>query len=175
MKNINLKSALSSVLLLVAGVFLLLKPGETLDLIVKLVGVALLAVGALGVAQFFLKKDKKNRSILHLLISVVEIVGGLVFLVKPGYIVSVYYVFAGIIILLNGISNLSVAFDMKKAGFDRWAAAVILSVIAILAGIIIIFNPFAAATTVIRFIGVALAYDGVVGILLMLYLATEKK
>ncbi len=54
---------------------------------------------------------------------------------KPGYIVSVYYVFAGIIILLNGISNLSVACHMKKAGFDRWAAAVILSVIAIIAGI----------------------------------------
>lgn len=166
MKTINIKSAVSAALMIIAGLFLVIKPGETLDLVIKAAGIALIAVGAVGILQFAIAKDKEGRSVLRLIISVIELIGGIVFLVNPQAIVSVYYVFAGIVILLNGISNLSIALDMRKLGLRSWGAALLLSVIAIAVGIIVILNPFGAAEAVTRFIGISVIYEGIVSIAL---------
>ena len=165
MRRFNFKAVLGSLLMLVGGIFLLVKPGETLEMIVKIVGVVLLIVGAIGVLQYFIKKGR-DRSLPRLLISAVELIGGFVCLANPGYIVSVYYIAAGLIILLNGVNNLTLALDLKALGFRQSTLVMILAILAMIAGVVIILNPFAAAATMLRVIGVLLAYDGIVGLML---------
>lgn len=165
MKKSKLGSIVSTLVLIVLGVILLVHPGDTLNLAVRLVGVALILVGAVGVVTQLVKKE--DKSVFSIIVGLIEIVVGIIVLAAPTFVVSLFPIIVGIVVALYGISDLVAAVQLKKAGASNtWA--LILAAITVLLGIILIFNPFKTLTTLIRVIGIVLIYKSVTGLIIRL-------
>lgn len=166
MKKSKINAIVSTIIIIAVGVFLLIRPGETLTTAVRLFGIALLVLGAMGVVSQLIKRD--DRSVISLIISVVEAVIGIIIIASPAFVVSLFPIIVGIIIALYGLSDLLAALNMKKADIGSWKIALILSVITIILGIVLFVNPFKTMSTLVRIIGVVLVYKGITGLFIRL-------
>ena len=165
MKKSQLNSLASTIILIVLGGVLLLHPGDTLNLAVRLVGVALVLVGAVGIIAQMMKQEEKQ--IVSLLVGVVEILAGLVVLAAPSFVASLFPLLVGIAVVLYGISDFIAAWRLKNAGAHN-AWALILAAITVILGVVLVFNPFRTLTTLVRVLGAVLIYKGVTGLLIRL-------
>ena len=167
MKRTKLNAVLIGLALIVFGVILFAYPVTTIATVLRVIGIGLLLVGAIGIAAFFASKEE-TKSLRSLLVGIVEVVIGLVFLANPAFIASIYPVILGIVIVLDGLGSLIAALQMKKAGAQRWSLAAVLSAVTIIMGAIILFNPFSTAVVLIKVTGAVLCYDGIVGVIMAL-------
>lgn len=166
MKRSKMNAIVSMIIMIAVGVFLLIRPGDTLTTAVRIIGIALLVLGAVGIASQLVKKD--DRSVISLIISAVEAVIGIIIIASPAFVVSLFPIIVGVIIALYGLSDLLAALNMKKADNGGWKLALILSVITIILGIVLFANPFKTMSTLVRIIGVVLVYKGVTGLIIRL-------
>ena len=104
MKRTKLNAVLIGLALIVFGVILFAYPVTTIATVLRVIGIGLLLVGAIGIAAFFASKEE-TKSLRSLLVGIVEVVIGLVFLANPAFIASIYPVILGIVIVLECLDN----------------------------------------------------------------------
>lgn len=160
MKRSKNDSLLTAIITVAAGLILLLHPGDTLNAAARLIGGALLLIGCVTVVLQLLKKESKSTGAI--ILAAVEIVLGVVIMSAPGFIVSLFPVIVGILIAASGVSDLLEVNRIRKLG-GRWTAALILSVITLILGLVILLNPFKTMAALVRVIGFVLIYQGVTG------------
>ena len=165
MKKSKINTIVSMFVMIAVGAFLLIRPGDTLTTAVRIFGIALLVIGAVGVASQLLKKD--DRSVIGLIISAAEAIAGVI-IASPAFVVSLFPIVVGVIVALYGLSDLITALNMKKEDIGAWKLALILSTITIILGVILFMNPFQTMTTLVRIIGVVLVYKGITGLFIWL-------
>ena len=167
MKNSKLSKILSLVVIALVGLFLVIYPGDTLNIVVGVFGCALLLIGVIGIVSYFLPKNKNSRSTLDLLISIVEAIVGPIVVSNIGFVISLFPIFAGVIIALQGVLYLISTLRMKSDN-NSWKLGLVLSLVMIAFGILIFANPFATLATLVRLTGVALIYNAISGIIIRL-------
>ena len=167
MKNSKLSKILSLVVIALVGLFLVIYPGDTLNIVVGVFGCALLLIGVIGIVSYFLPKNKNSRSTLDLLISIVEAIIGPIVVSNIGFVISLFPIFAGVIIALQGVLYLISTLRMKSDN-NSWKLGLVLSLVMIAFGILIFANPFATQATLVRLTGVALIYNAISGIIIRL-------
>ena len=167
MKNSKLSKILSLVVIALVGLFLVIYPGDTLNIVVGVFGCALLLIGVIGIVSYFLPKNKNSRSTLDLLISIVEAIVGPIVVSNIGFVISLFPIFAGVIIALQGVLYLISTLRMKSDN-NSWKLGLVLSLVMIAFGILIFANPFATQATLVRLTGVALIYNAISGIIIRL-------
>jgi len=160
MAKIRKNPVLLSILMLVFGVILVAKPGLTLQVIVRLLGIGLLIGGAITLWGYFKGTNEEKTSYLNLCGGVLAAAAGFVVLVRPSVIVNLFPTVMGILVLLNGIINLTKTLDLKKNGLINWKPPCILALITIVSGIVILANPFSTMELLVMAIGAALIYNG---------------
>ena len=153
----------SCIVLLALGVLMVIAPGETLARSVRLVGIVLLVGAIVGFLIYFLSKNTE-RSPLVLMESGVAAAIAVFLIAAPGIITGVLPLIFGIILLLNSLLDLLTALRLPRGKL----LAVLLSMLAIIAAVIIICNPNALANIIVRIIGFAFIYSAVVGLLSLL-------
>lgn len=164
MKKAKLGSVLVALVTVVIGIVLVAHPGNALISIFRILGIALMLAGIIGVISYFRHKDEKN--LYNLLFAVIEIIVSVVILAHKEFAISVYPVIVGILLILDGIGNLLDAFTMKKSNQASWKLAVVLAVITLIIGLVILFNPFVTVEVLVAITGIALIYEGVVNLLI---------
>ena len=166
MSKTKLSSLLAAVFIIFIGVALILAPVASLAGAIRIIGIILIVIGAIGVMSFIWFGVS---SVPLLIISILTIIIGIILAARPYNIVSLIHVFAGIIIALNGIVNLIGSFNLRKENVKRWPTAVVMSALAIVLGIIIITKPIAVAATLVRVIGIIVIYNGITSLLIALH------
>ena len=154
-------SLVSGLVMAVVGVLMLLFPGWSLDLIVKILGIGLLVFGAGGIISAVMQKRFQGSDLTDLAGKVVAVVLGLVCIFNPGMITGLFNLILGVIVIWHSITNLLGALDIKKLD-QNWQVPMLLSVVGIIVGILIIVGVFGAL--VIRIAGAILIYNAVVGL-----------
>ena len=86
---------------------------------------------------------------------------GLFLLISPQFIVSIVPVALGIYILVDSVSAIKRAQDMKALGFDKWWASLLAALALMAFGVVIILNPFGAVERLRVFVGIGFVLDGV--------------
>ena len=167
MKTSKLSKILSLVVIALVGLFLVIYPGDTLNIVVGVFGCALLLIGVIGIVSYFLPKNKNSRSTLDLLSSIVEAIVGPIVVSNIGFVISLFPIFAGVIIALQGVLYLISTLRMKSDN-NSWKLGLVLSLVMIAFGILIFANPFATQATLVRLAGVALIYNAISGIIIRL-------
>ena len=168
MKNSKLGKILSLVVIALVGLFLVIYPGDTLNIVVGVFGGALLLIGLIGIVSYFLPKNKNSRNVIDLVISIVEVIVGLIVVSNIGFVISLFPFFAGVIIAVQGVLYLISAFRMKSDNNNSWKLGLVLSLVMIAFGILIFANPFATQTALVRLAGIALIYNAVSGLIIRL-------
>ena len=152
---------------IVLGAAIIMNPAGTVVTVLRIAGLVLLVMGIVGILTY-LKADPIDRNFGRMVIAVVEAVAGLVFLVTPRFIVSVFPLIMGVVVLAAGLYNLYQAYKLKQAGYDHWKTGMAMPVLTTILGIVIICNPFSTAMLLMRVIGIVLIYKGITGLIMLL-------
>lgn len=155
------KKIWSSILLTALGIVMILWRSASIAAIIRLIGVALIVIGAIGVIQQIISKAEKSASMLgRILISILFVGLGLWVLINPPFFESFLKYIIGGIIILFAAKDLIAAIRGKK----HWAF-IVLPFLALVVGILIVVYPFSAFGTFAMFGGIALSYTGIASLI----------
>ncbi len=160
-RKIKINYLTDTAISLIVGIVLLAMPGVTMALLCKVIGILLVVAGGALVISFFVNKSPAPVASVMLLVGLLVLVLGLWIFGNPSFFISLIPVIAGIVILLNGIINLSSALSLARYKYDKWWIALIFAGITILLALYLILNPMSAAATAVRIIGIVLIYDSI--------------
>lgn len=151
---------LTGILVLVIGVILLVCPGGTLETFCRLLGWLLVAGGILEIIIGFIEP----RAYANIAGGIVAILLGIFFVVRPDMIISFLPFSVGLITALGGVSFLVWNLVEKNSG-PVAAASITGSIIAVVAGIILMLNAYETAKLLMVILGLFLMYIGILQII----------
>lgn len=86
---------------------------------------------------------------------------GVFFVIRTDVIISIIPLIFGLFILASGIADITKARQLKVLGYQNWLVTFIMAIVKSTLGIVMLFNPFSAAVTMLMFIGACLIYGGI--------------
>lgn len=143
----------SSLGLLVLGILLIFQSEITIISIAYVIGALLIAIGVIGLVKYLKSINNKERNELDIIYGIVTIILGIMIITNPQAIAGIIPFIIGIIIIVASSLKLQYSMDLKKNKNDLWKSTMILSIISILCGILLIFNPFKGAVFITKVIG----------------------
>ena len=152
-KTIQILQAAGYVLL---GLFLVLHPDTSVKAICYGCGVCAAAYGLLHVLQC-----RKGESKGELILGVVFIALGIFCLLTPQTVVSFLPFLLGVVLLLDGISKIQRALDLRVLDAT-------MGILLLILGVMLLFNPFGAVKMTMVFFGICLIADGALDLLFLL-------
>lgn len=126
-----------------------------------ILGGIILIVGIIYLAMSFWSKQRNFLTGFGIIFSVVLIVIGVFMFLKPEFVLSLFPMIVGGIIIIHGIIDLKRSIELASLKYKLWWIALIIAVATIGLGVLLVFNPFSAVTLAFRIIGVILIVDGV--------------
>ena len=149
-----------SVASLVLGILLLFFPNTSGLIICRICALALIVFGALHVVLYFVRDLSANIFRHDLAIGIVCLLVGVYLFLRPQILMSVLPAVLGLALLADSFLRLQKAFDLVRMHESHWWVVLLLAVATGIFGIVILANPFAAASALLMFIGIGLLVNG---------------
>lgn len=175
LKDLKWNSIISSILMIVLGILLLLFPTLSLSVLVTMIGITACVGGLFSIIRYFTMDLKESYYRNDFLIGIVVMTLGILILFKPTFFISLIPLILGIAVLFSGFAKLQDGIDAKRLGYKDSLLYIILAIIDIIFGIVILFDPFGAASVMFMIIGIGLIYSGISDLYVTLYLAKKFK
>lgn len=153
-KKMSITSIIFSLLFIVTGIFLLLKPETAINIVCYVLGVILVLWGVVSIIQFFSDKNSTNYLSLNFIFGAFVFIFGIIILIKPSIIASIVPLLLGVWMVINGVTKLSYSLSIYK--INRNIFSIIGSILIIIFGVTLIFNPFEGAKGLTQIIGISL-------------------
>lgn len=147
-------SLIRGIIALVIGLLAIFLPKLTLQTIIIVMGIILLIGAVLCIILAIRSEIKKDKNVLFIQ-SAVNLALGLLFVFFPGPIVNIFVILLGIMLLILGVFSLINLYSFRKITRIPFFALAI-SVLVIIAGIVLLFNPFETAHAILIFLGIVL-------------------
>lgn len=152
------------------GILLLVYPGESKDIICRVLGSALAVWGVFKLIEYIRMKKNEIFGSFALVQGCALLCFGVYIAFKPDIIAAFVTVVLCIILFISGIIKLQYAMEfssMKSKGWQMQA----LGAVAMIAGSVIAFvNPFGASNILMMFLGAFLIASGIWDIITMIYI-----
>ena len=153
-KKMSLVSIIFSLIFIVTGVFLLIKPETAINVVCYVLGIILVLWGVVSIIQFFSDKNSSNYLSMSFIFGSFVFIFGIIILIKPTIVASIVPLLLGVWMVINGVTKLSYALSIYKE--TKNVLSILGSIFIIVFGITLIFNPFEGAKGLIQIIGIAL-------------------
>lgn len=147
---------ISSIIYLILGNIMLLFPASVSDLICYFIGSIIIIYGIMSIVSYSKTEEDTIISKVLLIIAIACILFGLFMLLRPKTFASIIPFTAGIFMLVESISKLKEAIELKKNNYDKWWMVLLFFIELLIFSLILVFNPFGALEVTIRFIGLML-------------------
>ena len=157
LKGIRNSIILTSLLYIVLGVVLIVFPEVSLGLACILIGAVTLIYGVVRIVAF-VRDGGEASGRFDLFVGVLLAALG-IFL--PQVIVSLIPIALGIYIIVDSVSAVKKALDLKALGFERWWVSFLVALALLILGAVMVVRPLAAASVPVIFIGIVFLFDGV--------------
>lgn len=154
MKKFFRSSLVSSITLFILGILIIFKSEVTIITISYLIGSVLVALGALAIIQYIKNIEASGQNDLDILYGVVTIILGLLVINNPKLIASILPIIIGVAIIINSATKLQYAFELKKENNQQWKTTMVISIISVICGVTLLFNPFKGAVVITQTIGI---------------------
>ena len=158
---------LLSFLMILLGLVLILWPNPVLSLIITVLGIGLLAGGAIAVIGWFRHREEGFRLSGLLGGGIAALILGALAVSRPTGVASLFPVLMGVAIVVNGVINGARALELKSLGYGRWPVLLLMAVITIIAGTVFILQPEAVLASQIVLAGFVLVYNGLTSLWIM--------
>ena len=160
LKKIKANMLVSSLLCVLLGLVLVLRPGLSVRIVCTAVGIVLILSGVTRIIDWFCARDGSMYAQMNLIFGIILVVVGVWIVVKPDKVLAIIPIIVGIVIGMHGLNNLKQAIELWRDKYDKWWVAFILGALTVGLGVLLICRPFAAIDTVVMLIGFFMIYDG---------------
>ena len=148
MNKIFNTSIVTSVIILVLGIFLFIQPDTIIHMISIILGGIILIPGIISLIDYL-----KNKYQPSLISGVVTIIIGLILIVNTKLVAGILPFILGIYFIVNGINRLQYALQLKKQKVN-YTASFVFSFLIIICGALFIINPFGGALVITKVMGI---------------------
>ena len=148
-----------AIVYIIAGLILIIWPEASRAVICYVLGAALLIYGVYRIVAYFIK-DLPMQLQFGVAIGAACIVAGLLLMFKAGFVITVFGVIVGLILIADGVFRLQNALDIRRMGGRGFAPLLICALVMLVFGVVLLFNPFTAVITATIIGGVSLLVDG---------------
>lgn len=163
LKQIRMDLITSSIICIVFGIILLVRPIETVSLFCRILAVVMIIVGGMFTFSYFLNWMSSGLSAA---MGLIVLLMGVWIFVNPGIIETLIPVVIGVILLIHGIQDVKMSWEMKEYGQDSWKFSMVLAVISVIFGVMCIIDAFMVVKAAMVLLGLALIYNGVSNLLI---------
>lgn len=153
-KKMSITSVIFSLLFIFTGIFLLLKPETAINIVCYVLGVILVLWGVVSIIQFFSDKNSTSYLSLSFIFGAFVFIFGIIILIKPTIIASIVPLLLGVWMVINGVTKLSYSLSIYKT--SKNILSIVGSILIVVFGVTLIFNPFEGAKGLTQIIGIAL-------------------
>lgn len=148
-------AALGSVCALVIGILLVIWPEAAIIYLVITVGVLFLLPGLMGLLSYvFYRRRNTEVERTFPIIALGSTLLGFWLMIKPDFFVNILMYLLGVLLVLGSLSQLINFISVRKI-IKVPVFLYVISVLILAAGIVILFNPFTAATIPFIVLGIA--------------------
>ena len=148
---------ITAILSIVAGVIFIFMRRFALTTLVSVVGIIMLIGCAVFAVQYFMSKVRDNAQLPGLIAGVIV---GLIFATAPGFIVDLFPLIFGILLILSGVTNLMQALSLPGSSEGR-TMLIVFAALTFLLGGFIVFHPGFIADVVVVFMGITMVANGI--------------
>ncbi|MBR2529384.1 MAG: DUF308 domain-containing protein [Blautia sp.] len=159
MKSILRNYIVDAFLLILLGIFMLLKPNHAMDFVIRVAGAVHIIMGAAKTILFI--RDQEERSVFVLMLGVLQIVLGIVLLANPALFAGIYTMAWGIIIAYGAVVSLAELVRVRKYDVSLFTPAIVLSLVTLVLAIVVILHPGIVAKYITQLIGISVIVEGV--------------
>lgn len=161
-KKHRLNITLGGVIVILLGVILVIDASAILETMAWLVGLLLAIVGfSQFIGKLFSDYNKSSGMLIGGLIAVI----GLWIMIQPKYLAGFFPMVIGMIMVVHGIQNMSLAFAGRAVKMEKWGFLLLGSILSIIAGLVCIIYSFTVGVIAVQIVGLLLIYDGIVSII----------
>ncbi len=157
LKRTNWTDIVISMLFVILGGLLIIRPSETMSVISTFLGMVLFIMGLLKLVDYFTSKDKEDYLLTFALVAVVL---GVIVLACADVITGIFRVALGIWIIVSGIRNFQTSLVWKDVKSKLWTITVLCALLMIVAGIVILVST----TLAIRIVGITIVVYAILDI-----------
>lgn len=143
---------LTALIYIIAGIVLVVAPSVPLRTICLILGIVLLIQGIIRIAS--------SGGSYSLVPGILLLIVGVLLVFSPSFIISLLPVTVGVYLLISGISELMGALEIRKLGAP-WIGSAVVAALMLLAGLVLLFNPFGTVEMALRIAGIVMLVDGV--------------
>ena len=158
LKRTNWTDIVISVLFVILGVLLIVKPSEMMSVISILLGMVLFIIGFLKLVDYFTSKDKEDYLLTFALVAAVL---GVIVLFCSDVITGIFRAALGIWIIISGIRNFQTTLVWKEVKSGLWTITLLCAMLMIIAGIVILVST----TLAFRIVGIVIVIYAVLDII----------
>ncbi len=155
-KKILWPSLVSSLVILILGFLLVFQSEVTLMTISYIIGAILFAIGIIAMIHFFTNKSEDSFSQLNIVYGIICILAGIFFVKEPKMIGSIIPVVLGIGIIINSSIKVQQALVLRNVKNKYWTISLVISLLSLVCGVVLLFNPFSGAVVLTKIIGIFL-------------------
>ncbi|SBW05488.1 conserved membrane hypothetical protein [uncultured Eubacteriales bacterium] len=174
-RNMKVNYLVSSLLYIAFGMVILLWPAATGSVLCFAFGGILLLYGAISILSFFVHSSRLGSYRLELVLGVVAAAVGVLFLLNPEFVLSIFPVILGLYIIIDALLNLKRAIELRRMEYPRWWIALLLTLIAMGLGVLILMRPLFLSDFLFMVIGGVLIYNGLADLWAILMLGRVGK
>lgn len=154
-------SIIVSLLSIVASILLIVNPAGVMNIIISLIGVAMIICGLWHLISYFKDSTELKYFRLDLFVGIVLILSGILIIKNSAMLISIISMLVAVWIILRGILDLQVSFNLKRLESKGWWIALLVAIITIILGIVIFINPFATAEVTVIATGIMMLVSSV--------------
>ena len=155
LKRIYRASLIISALLFCFGLILIFNSEGFIKSISTIIGIILIIIGVLPVADFFrTRKEVDNFTGVSLISGVFSIVCGLMFILNDSVITILIPIIVGVWMIINGVNKFRFSFELKDQKQSVWLFTFIFSIIIIVGGVLLIIHPVRGGELMYQTLGI---------------------
>lgn len=147
-------SILGSIGMAILGVLLIFYSEVTIVSIAYVIGAILIAIGVLAILKFISNYNSANKNELDIVYGIVCVILGIIVITNPEAIASIIPFVVAVIIIISSATKLQYSLELKKDNNDLWKSTMIISIITMVCGVLLIFNPFQGVVMFTRIVGI---------------------
>lgn len=170
--EVNMKKSgiITPIILLMLGLVLLIVPGSVINIVIRVFGVIIMISGAISIYQMI----KENNTNYELVYGILICMLGLVFVSSPSIIASIIPTILGIWFIIEASTKLQYVLALRSINAPLWIRPLIVNILMLLLGLVLIFNPFKGAETILRIVAIFIVVYAVLDIV-EYYMTKPKK
>ena len=155
---------LMSALFSAAGVFMILKPEISTEIICIAAGILLVIFGIIKIIGYFSKDLYRLAFQYDLAFGILRIILGIIFCTHTAGGVNLFFTAMGILVLVDGLFRIQLAVDAREFGISQWWLLLMIAVITGLFGVLLLLRSAEGMQTVMLLLGCSMFSEGILNL-----------